>query len=53
MFNFLENSLGLEIGLLDFESRQWKGFILTPSSALAEAKQNGFTMSLEFEGELV
>lgn len=53
LFYFLQKSLGQEIGLLDFESRQWKGFILTPTSAISEPKQHGHSVSLEFEGELV
>lgn len=53
LFNFLQKSVGQEIGLLDFESRQWKGFILTPTSAISEPKRNGHAVALEFEGELV
>ena len=53
LFNFLQRSLGTEIGLLDFESRQWRGLLLTPSAAIAEPKRNGHSFSLEFEGELV
>jgi hypothetical protein len=49
---FLNSSLGAEIGILDFESRQWRGVILTPSSAVSEPKVNGFSASFEFEGEL-
>jgi hypothetical protein len=52
LFNFLQKSIGQEIGLLDFESRQWRGFIITPTSAISEPKRNGHALSLEFEGEL-
>jgi hypothetical protein len=50
---FLNQSLGKEIGILDFESRQWRGVLLTPASP---GKQDGierFSITLEFEGELV
>lgn len=53
LFEFLERSIGQEIGILDFESRQWKGILLTPSSAISEPRKDGYDVSLEFEGELV
>jgi hypothetical protein len=53
LFNFLIRSLGTEIGLLDFESRQWRGILLTPTSAISQPKRFGHNFSLEFEGELV
>lgn len=53
LFTFLQKSIGQEIGLLDFESRQWKGFILTPTTLISEAVKQGHSVSLEFEGELV
>lgn len=52
LFTFLIRSIGQEIGILDFESRQWRGIILTPSSAVAEPRSGGFGFSLDFEGEL-
>lgn len=52
LFKFLQRSLGTEIGILDFESRQWHGLLLTPANAISEPKRNGFSFSLEFEGEL-
>lgn len=53
LFEFLKRSIGQEIGVLDFESRQWKGVILTPSNAISEPRSNGYSVSLEIEGELV
>ncbi len=53
LFEFLQRSIGQEIGLLDFESRQWKGILLTPSNAVSEPKRNGHSFTLEFEGDLV
>jgi hypothetical protein len=49
---FLGTSLGQEIGLLDWENRQWRGIITTPD---AEVTDNGTcrkTTSFDFEGEL-
>lgn len=53
LLTFLIRSIGQEIGILDFESRQWRGVILTPSAAIAEPRSGGFGFSLDFEGELV
>ena len=51
LFVFLIKSLGQEVGILDFESRQWRGLILTPSSQVSQPREHN--VSLEFEGELV
>jgi len=58
LLKFLEDSLGEEIGILDHESRQWRGIILTPAAQIAESKYGGplsagHSASLEFQGELV
>lgn len=55
LFEFLGKSIGQEIGLLDFESRQWRGLILTPSSDIKETSRGGcgHKTTLEFEGDLV
>lgn len=52
LLEFIQKSIGQEIGLLDFESRQWKGIILTPSSATQQPGIDSFGASFEFEGEL-
>ena len=49
---FLVASLGQEIGLLDYENRQWKGIILDPDTAIACPERGDYTVSFEFEGEL-
>ena len=46
---FMHWSLGKEIGVLDFESRQWKGIILTPSEAISEPGVSGFSAGFELE----
>lgn len=50
---FLNLSLGKEVGLLDHESRQWKGIITTPEAAATQVDRNSYSISFEFEGELV
>lgn len=50
LLNFMNKSLGKEIGILDFESRQWRGILLTPSAQVEEGNTVGFSTSLEFEG---
>jgi len=50
---FLLDSVGKEIGLLDWENRQWKGIILNPDAAMSEPGRGDRTISLEFEGALV
>ncbi len=52
LFVFLQASLGQEIGYLDFESRQWRGIILTPAAQVAEPSRRGFSVTLEIEGSL-
>jgi len=55
LLQFLEDSLGQEVGYLDHESRQWRGVILTPAAQVAEEKYSGcgHSASLEFQGTLV
>jgi len=50
---FLLDSAGREIGLLDWENRQWKGIVLNPDAAMSEPGRDNRTVSLEFDGELV
>lgn len=47
---FVQLSIGREIGLLDFESRQWRGFIITPDANGQEEDRPGFDLLIEFEG---
>jgi len=50
LLSFLQLTIGKEIGLLDFESRQWRGIILTPATLLNEERRSGSVMTIEFEG---
>jgi hypothetical protein len=49
---FFGNHLGLEIGLLDWEHRYWKGVVTTPDDPIVQDGQDSFSASFEFEGEL-
>ena len=51
---FLEDSLGQEIGLLDWENRQWRGIITTPDAEVTDhGKACRRSITFEFEGETV
>lgn len=52
--DFIAESLGKEIGLLDYENRQWKGIIVNPDAALTDGGLDcTYASSLQFEGALV
>ena len=49
---FIDDHLGKEIGLIDWEHRYWRGIITTPDEPAIEDRFDSFTVSFEFEGEL-
>jgi len=49
---FINDYLGKEIGLIDWEHRYWKGIITTPDEPIVEDRFDNFTASFSFEGEL-
>ena len=49
---FLSDHLGQEIGLLDWESRYWRGIVTTTSDPVVEDSHDSFSANFEFEGEL-
>ncbi len=49
---FIDDHLGLEIGLIDWEHRFWRGVIVNPAEPLIEDRFDSFTTSFDFEGEL-
>jgi hypothetical protein len=53
ILSFMNSSLGKEIGLLDFEGRQWRGFLMSIQNDIEDSDRGGFDFALEFEGELV
>ncbi len=54
LVSFFEDNIGLEIGLLDDENRQWKGIITQPDADITDVRGDGCSYSVifEFEGEL-
>lgn len=52
--SFFEDNIGLEIGLLDDENKQWKGIITQPDADFTDVSGDGCTYAVifEFEGEL-
>lgn len=54
VFQFLNESVGKEVGYLDYEGRQWRGVITTPAAQFREVgKLCQHEVTVEFEGELV
>jgi hypothetical protein len=53
LLDFLGDSLGMEIGLLDWENQQWRGIITTPDAEVSDNGRCNKTVSFQFEGELV
>lgn len=52
LLDFFKQSLGDDVGLLDYEGRQWKGIILTPEADKTEISKDRYSLSFEFQGEL-
>lgn len=53
--SFINESLGKEIGLLDWEGRNWKGVILQNpgTNPIVQTGRNAYSFTLTFQGELV
>jgi hypothetical protein len=52
LLTFLTTYLGQEIGLIDWESRYWRGLVTTTTDPVVEDAADQFTANFEFEGEL-
>jgi hypothetical protein len=50
---FLADSLGKEVGLLDWENTQWRGLITTPDAEITDNGNCKKAISFEFEGDIV
>lgn len=50
---FMEDTLGQEIGLTDWEGRLWKGFITNPNEPAVQDGRTRWTVTFEFEGEIL
>lgn len=53
LLTFIDDHLGEQIKLLDWEGRAWVGVIMTPNEPVIEDSRNRFHASFEFEGEPV
>lgn len=49
--DFLNDSLGKEVGLLDWEDRQWRGVIIAPESEIRKTT-GGYAVTIVFQGQL-
>lgn len=52
LLTFVDDHLGQEIGLIDWEHRFWKGVIVSPDEPIVEDRFDSFTANITFEGEL-
>lgn len=51
--DFMLATLGQEIGLTDWEGRLWKGFITNPNEEATQDGRGRWTVTFEFEGEML
>lgn len=51
--DFMQATIGQEIGLTDWEGRLWKGFIRNPNEPAIQDGRSMWTVSFEFEGEML
>ena len=52
LIDFFDQSLGLEVGLLDHEGRQWQGIITDPETPVINPERGDYSASFTFEGVL-
>jgi hypothetical protein len=52
LLGFMEDYLGQEIGIYDWENRAWRGVITQPDEAAVQNGKDNYSISFEFEGEL-
>jgi hypothetical protein len=52
LLEFFDDCLGLEIGLLDHEGRQWRGIITNPEEPIVNPEQGDYSTTFQFEGVL-
>lgn len=51
LLDFINDYVGQEIGLIDWEKRYWRG-VVNPDVQAIEDSWNSYTVNLEFDGEL-
>jgi hypothetical protein len=50
---FLQATVGEEIGINDWEGRLWKGFVTNPNESATQDGRDRWTVTFEFQGELL
>lgn len=53
LHTFMQATVGEEIGLTDWEGRLWKGFITNPNEAATQDGRAMWTVTFEFQGEML
>lgn len=51
--DFMQTTVGEEIGITDWEGRLWKGFITNPNEPATQDGRSMWTVSFEFQGEML
>ena len=51
--DFMLDTVGEEIGLTDWEGRLWKGYIINPNEPATQDNRDRWTITFEFQGELL
>jgi hypothetical protein len=52
LLTFMNDHLGQEVGLIDWEHRYWRGVIVSPDEPMVEDSFDSYTAGFEFQGEL-
>lgn len=52
VLDFVELTLGKEVGFRDWRDRNWKGIINNPESPITRDRRDTYTIAIEFEAEL-
>lgn len=52
LLTFIDDHLGQEIGMIDWEHRFWRGVITNPDEPAIEDRFDSYTINISFEGEL-
>jgi hypothetical protein len=52
LLDFFTDHLGVEVGMIDWEQRYWRGIIVTPEDPIIEDSFNNYSASFNFEGAL-
>lgn len=52
LLRFMNDHIGLKIGLIDWEQRYWEGVIVSPSDAIVADHHDSYSASFSFEGVL-